>query len=288
MSSVPAPLDQALPRPATTVIEPSGRFGTARIKEVWEYRELLYFLVWRDIKIRYKQTGVGVAWAILQPFLTMVVFTVIFGHFANLPTGGIPYPILTYTALLPWMLFTSALQNSTMSVVSNQALVTKVYFPRLLIPMGPVFAALVDFVLAFAVLAGLMAYYGYTPTIWVVTLPLLLGFAMATALAVGLWLSSLNVRYRDVQYAIPFLIQIWFFATPVAYSAAIYPLWLRPYLGLNPMSGVVQGFRWALLGDSGGRASFRMMAISFVIVIGLLVTGIMYFHKSEKSFADVI
>lgn len=271
-----------------TVLEPTRGFAALKLRELWDYRELLYFLVWRDLKIRYKQTGVGVAWAILQPLMTMLIFTVVFGHFAKLPTGGVPYPILTYSALLPWLMFTSALQNATTSVVSNSALVTKVYFPRVLIPAAPVVAAIVDFAVAFSILIALMVWYGIAPTVWVLLMPLLVVFAMATALAVGLWLSSLNVRYRDVQYAIPFLIQFWFFATPIAYSPVVFPPWLRPYLGLNPMAGVVQGFRWALLGDAAGRFAFHMMAISVVIVLALLAGGLLYFRKTEKSFADVI
>ena len=271
-----------------TVIEPVRGWASLRLRELWDYRELLYFLVWRDLKIRYKQTGVGVALAILQPFLTMVIFTVVFGHFAKLPTGGVPYPLLTYSALLPWLMFTSAFQNATTSIVTNQPLVTKVYVPRLLIPCAPVLASVVDFCLAFLVLIGMMVWYGFVPTIWVLTLPLLVAFAMATALAIGLWLSSLNVRFRDVQYAVPFLIQIWFFATPIAYSPQIFPLSVRPYLGLNPMAGVVQGFRWAFFGDLSGRFAFRMMGLSALIVLALLVGGVYFFRRTEKTFADVI
>lgn len=271
-----------------TVIAPARGWASLRLRELWDYRELLFFLVWRDLKIRYKQTGVGVAWAILQPFLTMVIFTVVFGHFAKLPTNGVPYPLLTYSALLPWLLFTSAFQNATTSIVSNQPLVTKVYVPRLLIPCAPVIGSVVDFCIAFLVLIGLMIFYGFVPTIWVLALPLLVLFAMMTALAVGLWLSALNVRYRDVQYAVPFLIQIWFFATPIAYSPAIFPPWIRPYLGINPMAGVVQSFRWAFFGDLSGRFAFRMMAISVLIVVALLAGGVVFFRRTEKSFADVI
>lgn len=257
------------------------------LRELWDYRELLYYLVWRDVKIRYKQTAIGVVWALLQPFLTMVIFTVIFGHFAKLPTNGVPYPILTYSALLPWMLFTSALGNATTSIVSNQGLVTKVYFPRLLIPFAPVVGSVVDFALAFLILIGLMVWYGFAPTVWVVLLPAFIVLALLTALAVGLWLSALNVRYRDVQYAIPFLIQIWFFATPIAYSALVFPANIRPFLGLNPLAGVVQGFRWALLGHQAGQVG-HLMLVSVVIVLVLLVGGIAFFRRMEKSFADVI
>lgn len=270
-----------------TVIRPTRGVSSLDLHELWDYRELLYYLVWRDVKIRYKQTGIGVAWALLQPFLTMIIFTVVFGHFAQLPTNGVPYPILTYSALLPWMLFTSALSNATTSIVSNQGLVTKVYFPRLMIPMAPVFGALIDFAIAFVILIGLMVWYGYAPTIWVFTLPAFILLALLTALAVGLWLSALNVRYRDVQYAIPFLIQIWFFATPIAYSALVFPTDIRPFLGLNPLAGVVQGFRWALLGQQAGQVG-HLMLVSAVIVVLLLVGGLLFFRRQEKSFADVI
>lgn len=271
-----------------TVIQPGKGWASLRMRELWDYRELLFFLVWRDLKIRYKQTGVGIAWAIMQPFLTMVVFTVVFGHFANLPTNGVPYPLLTYSALLPWLMFTSAFQNATTSLVSNQALVTKVYVPRLLIPCAPVLASVADFLIASVVLAGLMTWYGFVPTIWVLALPIFVVFAAVTALAIGLWLSALNVRYRDVQYAVPFLTQIWFFATPIAYSPAIFPDWIRPYLGINPMAGVVQSFRWAFFGDMSGRFAFRMMGISALIVVILLVGGLFFFRRTEKTFADVI
>jgi lipopolysaccharide transport system permease protein len=271
-----------------TVIQPVKGWAALRLRELWDYRELLYFLVWRDLKIRYKQTGVGVAWAIMQPFLTMVVFTVVFGHFAKLPTNGIPYPLLTYSALLPWLMFTSAFQNATTSIVANQALVTKVYVPRLLIPCAPVLASVVDFGIAAIVLGGLMAYYGYAPTAWIAVLPVLVVFAAVTALAIGLWLAALNVRFRDVQYAVPFLIQIWFFATPIAYSPEIFPASIRPYLGINPMAGVVQSFRWAFFGDASGRFAFRMMALSAVIVLVVFVGGLFFFRRTEKTFADVI
>jgi lipopolysaccharide transport system permease protein len=271
-----------------TVIEPSRGWRALGLREVWDYRELLYFLVWRDLKIRYKQTGVGVVWALLQPFLVMVLFAIVFGHFARLPTNGIPYALLAFSGLMPWLLFTAGLQNATTSIVTNQQLVTKVYFPRVLIPTAPVLAAGVDFLLSFLILGGLLAWYGVVPTIWLLTLPLLMAFAMATALAVGLWLSALNVRYRDVQYTIPFLIQLWFFATPIAYSPLIFPDWLRPYIGLNPMAGVAQAFRWALFGDQAGRFAFRMMSLSALIVAVLLGSGLAYFRRTEKSFADVI
>jgi homopolymeric O-antigen transport system permease protein len=270
-----------------TVIRPARGWVSLGLRDFWDYRELLYLLAWRDIKIRYKQTAIGVLWALLQPFLSMVIFSVVFGHFAKLPTDGVPYPILTYSALLPWLLFTSSLTVATNSVVANQALVTKVYFPRLAIPVGPALAPLVDFLIGFLILAGLMAWYGFVPSWHAVALPIFTIFAVLTALAVGLWMAALNVRYRDVQYAVPFIQQLWMYATPVAYSILIFPLWLRPYIGLNPMAGVVQGFRWCLLGSHAGQVGHLMM-LSFGIVIVLLVGGVAYFRRVERSFADVI
>ncbi len=256
------------------------------LTEIWEYRELLYFLIWRDIKVRYKQTALGAAWAILQPFLTMVVFSVFFGRLGKIPSDGVPYPIFAYTALLPWQLFAHALTQSGTSLVANQGLITKVYFPRLIIPIAAALAGLVDFAIAFMVLLGMMMYYGIIPTAAVATLPLLLLLATATALAVGLWLSALNVRYRDVRYTLPFLTQFWLFATPVAYPSSLVPEPWRALYGLNPMAGVVEGFRWALLGKATQPGP--LMAVSVLAVIALLIGGIMYFRRIESTFADVI
>ena len=269
------------------MIKPSRGWLALGLRDVWDYREMLMLLVWRDIKIRYKQTAIGIVWAVIQPVMTMVVFSVVFGHFAGLPTNGVPYPLLTMSALLPWLLFTTALTAGTSSIVSNQALVTKVYFPRLLIPIAPTLAALVDFTIGLGILASIMAYYGVVPGWHVVLVPVFTLFAVLTALAVGLWTSALNVRYRDVQYAVPFIQQIWMYATPVAYSALIFPLWLRPWLGLNPMTGVVQGFRWSLFGHTGGQVG-NLMLLSFGMVIVLLLGGVAYFRRVERSFADVI
>ena len=230
------------------LIQPSRGWVSLKLRDVWEYRELLYFLAWRDIKVRYKQTVLGAAWAILQPDLTMVVFSVVFGRLLQAPSDGIPYPIFTFCALLPWQLFAHALTQSSNSLVSNERLITKVYFPRLVIPISAILAGLVDFGIAFVVLLGMMLYYGIVPTAAIVTLPLFLLLAVATALAVGLWLSALNVQYRDVRHTIPFLTQIWLFATPVAYASSLIPEPWRAWYGLNPMVGVVEGFRWALLG----------------------------------------
>jgi len=271
---------------ATTLIRPSRNWVSLKLRDLWEYRELLYFLVWRDIKVRYKQTALGAAWAILQPFLTMVVFSLFFGRLAGVPSDGIPYPIFAYTALLPWQLFAHALHESGNSLVANQQLITKVYFPRLVIPISAVLAGLVDFAVGFVVLLGMMFYYGIVPTAAVLALPLLLLLAVATALAVGLWLSALNVKYRDVRYVIPFLTQFWLFATPIAYSSSLVPARLRPFYGLNPMAGVVEGFRWALLGKAGGIGP--LVFVSALAVAVLLVGGLIYFRRMEKTFADIV
>lgn len=270
-----------------TVIEPRHGWRSLDLRELWDYRELLYFLVWRDVKIRYKQTAVGALWVILQPLLTAAIFTVVFGHFARLKTNGIPYLLLTYSALLPWLLFANALTTSTKSIVENQALVTKVYVPRLLIPVAPVLAGLVDFAIGAVLLVGMMAWYGFAPSWHAVFLPFFLLFAVAAAVAVTIWLSALNVKYRDVQYTVPFLVQAWFFATPVAYSALLFPTDVRPWIGVNPMAGVVQGFRWSLLGQQAAQVG-HLMLLSFGVVIVLLIGGIEYFRRVERSFADVV
>lgn len=269
-----------------TVIRPSRGWVALNLRELWERRELLYFLVWRDVKVRYKQTVIGAAWAILQPFLMMIVFSVFFGRLAKVPSDGIPYPIFAYCALLPWQLFANALTESGNSLVANQRLVTKIYFPRLAIPIAAVLAGLVDFVIAFVVLLGMMFYYGIVPTVAVLTLPLFILLAIATALAAGVWLSALNVQYRDVRYTIPFLTQFWLFATPIAYSSSLVPEQWRVLYGLNPMAGVVEGFRWALLGKEG---SIGLMIVASALVVGvLLIGGLIYFRRVEKTFADVI
>jgi lipopolysaccharide transport system permease protein len=270
----------------TIIIRPSRGWLKLNLRDLWEYRELLYFLVWRDVKVRYKQTVLGAAWAILQPFLTMVVFSIFFGRLAKVPSDGIPYPIFTYTALLPWQLFAYSLTESGNSLVANQQLITKVYFPRLIIPISAVLAGLVDFAIAFVVLLCMMFYYGIVPTVCILTLPLFLIFAIATALAVGLWLSALNVEYRDVRYTIPFLTQFWLFATPIAYSSSLVPERWRTLYGLNPMAGVVEGFRWALLGKSGGFGP--MVIVSVLAVIALLAGGLIYFRRMERTFADIV
>lgn len=278
----PATLDQ-IPE---IIIRPSKGWVPLNLRDLWEYRELLYFLMWRDIKVRYKQTVLGAAWAVLQPVLTMIIFSIFFGRLAGIPSDGLPYPVFTFAGLLPWQLFAHALTESGNSLVANQQLITKVYFPRLLIPMSAVLAGLVDFLIAFVVLIGLMLYYGITPTWAVLFLPLFLLFALGTALAVGLWLSALNVEYRDVRYTLPFLTQIWFFATPIAYSSSLLPEPWRVLYGLNPMAGVVEGFRWALFGKVGGIEP--LIVVSALVVCALLFGGMAYFRRMEKTFADVV
>jgi lipopolysaccharide transport system permease protein len=269
-----------------TLIQPSRGFGSLRLKELWEYRELLYFLIWRDIKVRYKQTILGATWAVLQPVFTMVVFTIFFGRLAKVPSDGLPYPIFSFCALLPWQLFARALNESGNSLVANQRLITKVYFPRLVIPIAAVLGGLVDFAISFVVFLGMMLYYGITPSMTMLMLPLFLLLALATALAIGLWLSALNVLYRDVKHTIPFLVQFWLFATPIAYPSSLVPERWRLLYNLNPMAGVVEGFRWALLGKSSDLGP--ALLVSSLVVAFFLVGGILYFRRTEKLFADVI
>ena len=270
----------------TLLIRPSRGWAALDLADLWHYRELIYFLTWRDIKVRYKQTVLGGAWAILQPFLTMVVFSVFFGRLAGIPSDGLPYPIFAYCALLPWQLFAHALTESSNSLVANERLITKVYFPRLVVPISAVLAGLLDFLVAFVVLIGMMMYYHIRPTAAVWTVPLFLLLAVGAALGVGLWLSALNVQYRDVRYTIPFLTQFWLFLTPVAYPSTLVPVSWRALYGLNPMAGVVEGFRWALLGKTEGPGA--LLAVSVTIVVLVLVGGLYYFRRMEKTFADVV
>jgi lipopolysaccharide transport system permease protein len=267
-------------------IRPSRGWVSLNLGDVWDYRELLFILMWRDVAVRYKQTALGVAWAVIQPLLTMLVFSVIFGRLAKMPSDGVPYPVFAYAALLPWQLFAKALSDSSSSLVSNRNLVTKVYFPRLVLPFSAVLSGLVDFAVAFCLLLVMMAHYRLVPTIAVLALPVLLVFAVMTALAVGLWLAALTIRFRDAQYVIPFLTQFWFYATPIAYPVSIVNKDLRPFLGLNPMTGVVEGFRWALLGRSGGLGA--EVWVSVVVVTLLLFGGIAFFRRIEKTFADLV
>lgn len=273
-------------QPETIFIKPSTGLATLNLRDLWTYRELVYFMIWRDIKVRYKQTMLGAAWAIIQPVLTMLVFTFIFGTVAKLPTDGIPYPIFSYTALLPWGLFTAALNTASRSLTSNQNMVTKIYFPRLVLPLASVLGGLVDFAIAFLILIVLMIYYKVTPTAAIWTLPLFLLLTVITALGVALWLSAINVQYRDVNYVLPFLTQFWLFITPVAYSVkVISEKWSIVY-SLNPMAGVVNGFRWALLGTNTGPN--MNMAVSIGVALLFLISGLFYFRSMEKTFADTI
>jgi lipopolysaccharide transport system permease protein len=256
------------------------------VRSLWDYRELLYFLTWRDVKVRYKQTAIGAAWAVLQPFTTMVIFTVIFGHFAKMPSDGVPYPVFAYTALLPWTYFATALTRCTGSVVGNAQLISKVYFPRLILPLSGTLSALIDFTISLVILVGMMAWYGIAPTRNILALPLFLLLSVATTLAVGLWLSALNVRYRDVGHAIPFLIQCWMYASPVVYPVSMVPERWRSLYSLNPMVGVIEGFRWALLGKAS--PDFGAVTTSALLVTILLLGGLVYFRHLERTFADVI
>jgi len=267
-------------------IEPSRSWLSLNLQELWVYRELLYFLIWRDVKVRYKQTVIGTAWAILQPLMTMVVFTLLFKTIADIPSDGIPYPIFAYTALLPWNLFAGALNRSSLSIVGQSNLVSKVYFPRLIIPLSATASGLVDFGIAFVLLVGMMVWYGTVPTVGVFALPLFLLLALATALSIGLWLSALNVRYRDVAHTIPFLTQLWLFASPVAYPASAIPEKWRLLYSLNPMAGVIEGFRWALVGKDS--PDFGVIAVSTLVVVAVLFGGIVYFKRMERTFAVVV
>ena len=272
--------------PPILVVDTRGDRLRERLREFWDYRELLYFLASRDFKVRYKQTVFGAAWAVLQPFFAMVVFSVFFGYLGKMPSDGIPYPVFAYCGLLPWTLFAHGLAESSNSLVANERLITKVYFPRLIIPVAPLFVALVDFGIAFAVLLVMMFLYGIVPGVAVLAVPLFVVLALVTALAVGVWLSALNVRFRDVRYAIPFLAQLWLFATPVVYPSSLLPEPWRTLYGVNPMAGVVEGFRWAVLGQTASPGP--LTAVSTVVVLVLLVAGVWYFTWMERTFADIV
>jgi lipopolysaccharide transport system permease protein len=267
-------------------IAPSKGWVSLKLREVWEYRELLYFLIWRDIKVRYKQTALGATWAIIQPFFTMVVFSLFFGRLAKVPSDGIPYPIFSFAALVPWTFFANGLGQSSNSLVGSANLITKVYFPRLTIPIAAVLSGIVDFALAFVVLLGMMLFYRMVPTVNVLWLPLFLLLALIASLGVGLWLSALNVEYRDVRYVVPFITQFWLFVTPIAYPSSLLPEPWRTLYGLNPMVGVVEGFRWALLGTK--TAPGPIIAVSSAAAVVILVTGAFYFRRMEKTFADIV
>lgn len=277
-----AALEKKLP---VTVIEPPKRWASLQLSELWAYRELLYFLIWRDIKVRYKQTVLGAAWAIIQPFLTMVVFSIFFGKLGKIPSDGVPYPLFSYAGLLPWSYFAQAVSESSNSLVGSAHLIRKVYFPRLVIPLAGVMAGLVDFAIALSVLVLMMFYYGYHPGLNVLLLPAFLLLAIVTAQGVGLWLSAMNVKFRDVRFIIPFLIQFWLFTTPVAYPSSLLSEPWRTIYGLNPMVGVVEGFRWCLLGTGHPGP---MLIVSATMSVLLLISGAFYFRKMEKEFADIV
>ena len=279
--------EHARHEPKTIYIKPSKGLAALNLRDLWIYRELVFFMVWRDVKVKYKQTLLGMAWAVIQPVMTMLVFTFLFGRVAKLPTDGIPYPVFSFTALLPWGLFVVALNQGSRSLVAHNNMVTKIYFPRLILPMSSVFAGLVDFAIAFVILIGLMFYYQVRPAyelLW--TLPLFLLLAVITALGVALWLSAINVKYRDVNQALPFLTQFWLFVTPVAYSSSIISDRWQIVYSLNPMAGVVNGFRWALLGSGNGPDVTFWVSAGISAVI--LVSGLFYFRSMERTFADTI
>ena len=269
----------------TIVIRPPRKWVPVDLHELWAYRELIGAFTMRDVKLRYKQTGLGIAWAVLQPLLTMVIFTIFFGGLAKIPSDGVPYPLFVLAALIPWTLFSDGLTRSTTSMVTNSNIMTKVYFPRLIMPLASIISPLVDFCVSFIILLAMMVYYGYAPTVNVVFLPLFILLALASSLGVGLWLSALNVKYRDFQYTVPFLIQIWMFASPVVYAADLVPASVRIWFGLNPMTGVIEGFRWALLGVGTPSA---IVLVSFGMVILILLSGMFYFRRMEQYYADIV
>ena len=270
----------------TVRIEPSKGWVPVKVRELWEYRELLYFLSWRDIKVRYKQTALGAAWALIQPFFTMVVFSLFFGRLAKVPSDGVPYPIFSLAALVPWTFFANGLTQSSNSLVGNANLITKVYFPRLTIPIASMVSGIVDFMVAFVLLLGMMIYYGIVPSLNVLWLPFFLLLALVTSLGVGLWLSALNVEYRDVRYVVPFITQFWLFVTPIAYPSSLLNEPWRTLYGLNPMVGVVEGFRWALLRTN--TAPDAIIGVSSIASLIILITGAFYFRRMEKTFADIV
>lgn len=269
-----------------TVIAPTRGWTSLKLGDVWRYRELLYFLIWRDVKIRYKQTVLGATWAVLQPFLTMIIFSIFFGFLAGIPSDGVPYPLFAYVGLVPWMFFANGLTLSSNSIVANQALIRKVYFPRLVIPIAAVASGIIDFCIAFVVLVGLVLWYGATPTINVIWLPALVLLALVTSLGAGLWSSALNVLYRDIQYIVPFTVQVWLYASPIVYPSSLIPEAWRPLYGINPMAGVVEGFRWALLGTD--TAPGPLIIVSAAVALILLISGLFFFRRMENRFADVV
>jgi len=269
-----------------TIIKPTHGWAALNLRDLLLYRELIFFMTWRDLKVRYKQTLLGASWAILQPFLTMVVFSIFFGNLAKVPSDGVPYPIFSFTALIPWTLFSKALQDASRSLVANSHMITKVYFPRMILPLSSVMAGVVDFLIAFVVLLGMMVFFNIFPTINILALPLFLLLALVTAVGVGLWLSALNVLFRDINYVLPFLTQFWMYLTPVAYPSSMIPSEWQIIYALNPMTGVVEGFRWALLGT--GQPPGIMTLVSSITAVVLLISGMFYFRRMERLFADMV
>ncbi|MCC7118155.1 MAG: ABC transporter permease [Anaerolineales bacterium] len=284
MSDQIAKLDSSKTSPSL-VIQPQRGWVALELKDLWRYRDLLLILTWRDIKVRYAQTFLGAAWAVLQPLLTMAIFSLIFGKFAKLPSDGIPYPLFTFTALLPWQLFAFALTNASNSLINSEKLISKVYFPRLVIPISSVLPGLADFAISFIALIGMLIYYEVPLSARLLSLPVFLILAILSALAVGLWFSALNVEYRDIRYVVPFLTLFWQYATPIAYASSLIPEKWRLLYSLNPMTGVVEGFRWALL---GGADLNKTVLVSALIIILLFLSGMAYFKRMESTFADVI
>jgi lipopolysaccharide transport system permease protein len=270
----------------TIIIRPSHGWRGINFVEIWRYRELLFFLTWRDIKVLYKQTVLGVAWAVIQPLFTMVIFTVFFGKLAKMPSDGIPYPVFSFAALVPWTFFANGLTKSSQSLVNDSNLIKKVYFPRLIIPMAAVLSSLVDFLIAFIVLVGMALVYGIKLTAALFWLPAFILLALSTSIGVGLWLTAMHVQFRDIRYAVPFLIQAWMFATPIAYPSSLLPEPWKTFYGINPMAGVVEGFRWSLLGVNS--APGPIIYVSSAISLLLLISGAFYFRRMEKNFADVV
>jgi lipopolysaccharide transport system permease protein len=268
-----------------TIIKPTGGWIPVDLRELWDYRDLLYFFTWRDIKVRYKQTVLGFAWALIQPLFAVLIFTIFFGRLANIPSDGVPYPIFAYSALLPWTLFSESISRSTTSMVMNSNIIKKVYFPRIALPISSVLSPLVDFGIAFSILILMMFYWGIVPSLNLLALPLFILLAIVTSLGIGFWMSALNVMYRDFQYVVPFMIQLWMFASPVVYPASMVPGSLQLLYGLNPMTGVIEGFRWALLGTN---VPWGVIFISTVIALAMLVSGSFYFSSMQKKFADQV
>jgi lipopolysaccharide transport system permease protein len=271
---------------STLVIE-AGKTEKQYWQDIWKYRELFYFLAWRDILVRYKQTFIGIAWALIRPFLTMIVFTVVFGNIAKLPSQGVPYPILVFSAMLPWQFFSNSLSECSNSLITNSNLISKIYFPRLIVPTSAVVVSFVDFMISGIILLGLMAWYNFVPSWRILTLPLFIGIAFAASMGAGLWLASLNVQYRDFRFIVPFIVQFGLYISPVGFSSSIVPEQWRLLYSLNPMVGVIDGFRWAILGTSYD-IYVPGFILSLTLVLFFLVTGIWYFRKMERTFADVI